>query len=127
MADMGSLVWIDVRVLDDDLTRLRRKSSSRLPRSEEARSRIKIDITCAGDFHLVDAVDLPGPCDQFLRDGAGRFFQLPGKLERDGVASSPNSTFGVWLRMISGGSIFHWVRMCRSKCSLSDAYEGRAT
>ena len=35
-------------------------------------------------FHAVDAVDLPGPCDQFLRDGAGRFFQLPGELECDG-------------------------------------------
>src|SRR5688572_29789709 len=48
----------------------------------------------------------------------GAFFSCRASSKATGVASSPRSTFGVWLRTMSGGSMFHWVRIIERSASL---------
>ena len=83
MANVGRFIGVDVRVFDNNLARVRGKSTKAATAYGSGPVQENVDISCARHLHPFDTVDLSGPRDQFLGNHPRGLLDLPRQFERD--------------------------------------------
>src|SRR5262245_33794498 len=86
VANVRSFVGVDVCMLDDDLSFIRRKPPQTAPANRCCTIQVEIHVAGAGNFHALDAFDFPYLGDKFFRNCSRSLFELTRKLKRNGCS-----------------------------------------
>ena len=78
---MRCLVWINIRVFDDDFAIVARISMQTATANNRRSIEKKVDVARACRLYPLYTVNLANANDQFLRYGSGRTLQRAGELK----------------------------------------------
>jgi len=84
MPNVRSLVGVDVRMLDNDFSFIRRKPTQTAAANRCCAIQIEIDVAGAGDLHSLDTVEFSYFRDKFFCDSTRSFLEMTRKLKRNG-------------------------------------------